>query len=157
MANIIFQRPWRISERRATPEAIFYRRRQILKAAGILGFGLAASANWACGPAQDAAIVGAQEQPPAHDLYPARRTGRFVLDRPITEEIYAASHNNFYEFSVFKGGVYKKAARLKTAPWQIDVTGLVEKPRVFDSDELVRALPFARSVRRAPRESASLG
>jgi methionine sulfoxide reductase catalytic subunit len=148
VANIIFQRPWRIPERRATPEAIFHHRRQILKAAGILGFGLAAGANWACGPAQDAAIVGAQEQPPALDLYPARRAGRFVLDRPVTEEIYAASYNNFYEFSVFKGGVYKKAARLKTALWQIDVTGLVEKPRVFDIDELVRALPLEERLYR---------
>ena len=109
---------------------------------------MAAGANWACGPAQDAAIVGAQEQPPALDLYPARRAGHFVLDRPITEEIYAASYNNFYEFSVFKGGVYKKAARLKTAPWQIDVTGLVEKPRVFDIDELLRALPLEERLYR---------
>ncbi len=148
MANIIFHRPWRIFEQQATPEAIFHRRRQILKAAGFLGLGLAAGANWACGPAKDAAIIGAQEQPPALDLYPARHNPRFVLDRPITEEVYAASYNNFYEFSVFKGGIYKKAARLKTSPWQIDVTGLVEKPRVFDIDELVRALPLEERLYR---------
>jgi len=56
-----FPTPWRISERRATPEAIFRRRRQILKAAGFLGFGLAAGASWACGRLKNAAIVGAQE------------------------------------------------------------------------------------------------
>jgi sulfoxide reductase catalytic subunit YedY len=148
VASIISQRPWRIPERCATTEAIFFRRRQLLKAAGLLGVGLAAGANWACGPAKDAAIIGAQEQPPALDLYPARHNPHFVLDRPITEEVYAASYNNFYEFSVFKGGIYKKAARLKTSPWQIDVTGLVEKPRVFDIDELVRALPLEERLYR---------
>ena len=76
-----------------------------------------------------------EEQPPALDLYPARcaPTVSFSID-PITEEIYAASYNNSYEFSVFKEAAFTRAARLKTAPWQIDVAGLVEKPRVFDID-----------------------
>ena len=44
--------------------------------------------------------------------YPARSNHAYIFDRPITHEAYAASYNNFYEFSVFKGAVYKKAARL---------------------------------------------
>jgi sulfoxide reductase catalytic subunit YedY len=61
---------------------------------------------------------------------------------PITHEAHAASYNNFYEFSVFKGAVYKKAARLRTSPWRVEVGGLVEKRRIFDIDELLRALPL---------------
>ena len=148
MANIILQRPWRIAERQVTSETIFNQRRQLLKAAGLFGFGWAAGMNFGCGPAKDAATIGAQENPPAAELYPARPNIRFILDRPLTDEAYAASYNNFYEFSVFKGGIYKKAARLKTSPWQIEVIGLVERPRIFDIDELVRALPLEERLYR---------
>lgn len=95
-----------------------------------------------CGPNENAAKIGAQENPPVADLYPARRNPNFILDRPITNEVYAASYNNFYEFSVFKGSVYKKTARLKTSPWRVEVAGLVERPRTFYIDELLRALPL---------------
>ena len=38
-----------------------------------------------CGPNADAVKIGAQEQPPGKDLYPARRDPRFLLDRPVTD------------------------------------------------------------------------
>ena len=101
MAAIIVPPKWQIPERSITPQSIFC-------AAGGLPFG--------CGPNENAAKIGAQENPPVADLYPARRNRNFILDRPITNEVYAASYNNFYEFSVFKGSVYKKTARLKTSP-----------------------------------------
>ena len=53
--------------------------------------------------------------------YPARRNPDFILDRPVTDEAHAASYNNFYEFSVFKGSVYKWAAQLSTSLWQVEV------------------------------------
>lgn len=118
---------WQIPERSITPQSIFC-------AAAGLPFG--------CGPNENAAKIGAQENLPVADLYPARRNPKFILDRPITNEVYAASYNNFYEFSVFKGSVYKKTARLKTSPWRVEVAGLVERPRTFYIDELLRALPL---------------
>jgi methionine sulfoxide reductase catalytic subunit len=141
MAAIIIQPKWQIFERSITPESIFRCRREFIKAIGLCGLGLAAGAPLGCGPNENAPQVGAQEHPPGPDLYPARSNPAFILDRPITNEAYTASYNNFYEFSVFKGSVYKKAARLRTSPWQVEVGGLVEKPRVFDVDELLRALP----------------
>ena len=148
MAHIISRPAWRIPEESVTPEALFHQRRFWLKAGALVGLGLACGANFACGPVRDAAQIGAQENPPAPDRYPAPRNARFELDRPLTDESYASSYNNFYEFSVFKGGIYKKAARLKTSPWQIAVTGLVEKPRVFDIDELARLLPLEERLYR---------
>lgn len=142
MANILTRHGWLIRESDATPEAIFTARRQVLKAAGLFGLALAGGATLGCSPPKDAAIVGAQENPPGANLYPALRDPRFILDRPLTDENYAASYNNFYEFSTFKSGVYKKSARLRTNPWQIEFAGLVGKPRIFEIDELVRALPL---------------
>ena len=148
MAHITHRPGWRIPQQSATPEALFDQRRRFLKAGALMGLGLASGVNFACGPAQDAVKIGAQENPPALDRYPASRNSRFQLDRPLTEENYAASFNNFYEFSVFKGGIYKKAARLKTSPWQVAVTGLVERPKTFDIDELARALPLEERLYR---------
>lgn len=145
---MIHRPAWGIPERNVTPETVFDQRRRFLKAGALWGLSLTGGANFACGPSRDAAKIGAQENPPAPNRYPAPRNSRFQLDRPLTEEIYAASYNNFYEFSVFKGGIYKKAAQLKTAPWQIAVTGLVEKPKIFDIDELARALPLEERLYR---------
>jgi methionine sulfoxide reductase catalytic subunit len=141
-------RPWHLPEREATPEKVFRQRRYFLKSAGLYGLVLAGGFTPGCGPATDAALIGAQEHPPAPDLYPARHDPRFVLDRPITAEAYAASYNNFYEFSASKRGVYRKSAKLRTHPWQVEIDGLVGKPRVFEIDELVRAMPLEERLYR---------
>lgn len=148
MSKLMYHCRWKTAECEATPESVFRERRSFLKAAGVAALGLTGLAPAACGPARDAASIGAQEHPPGAGLYPAQRNLRYPLDRPLTGEAYAASYNNFYEFSTLKGGVYKKAARLRTSPWQVDVGGLVEKPRVFDIDELVRALPLEERLYR---------
>jgi sulfoxide reductase catalytic subunit YedY len=142
------RRPWKIPEREATPEEIFLQRRRLLKSAGWLGLSLVGGIPFGCGPAQDAVRIGAQENPAGADLYPARRNESFVLDRPLTAEVYAASYNNFYEFSRFKSRVYNNAALLKTSPWQVEIAGLVEKPRVFDIDEWVRTIPLEERLYR---------
>jgi sulfoxide reductase catalytic subunit YedY len=123
-----------------TAPEFFKERRQAIKAAGVLGLGLVSGAFFGCGPTKDAVKIGAQERPPAPEIYPAPRDVRFDLDRPLTDELYAASYNNFYEFTTFKGSVYKKASRLRTFPWQVEVGGLVPNPRVFDIEDLVRAM-----------------
>jgi len=148
MAHLIIPPRWRIRESTATPEPFFDARRRLLKAAALAGLGCIVGTSLSCGPAKDAALVGAQEHPPGKDLYPAPNNPRYTLDRPLTDEIYAASYNNFYEFSTLKSGVYKKSARLQTRPWQVEVGGLVDKPRLFDIDELVRTLSLEERLYR---------
>ncbi|HKY08946.1 MAG TPA: protein-methionine-sulfoxide reductase catalytic subunit MsrP, partial [Candidatus Binatia bacterium] len=119
-----------------------------LKAAGMAGLCLSGLIPNACGPAADALIVGAQENPPASELYPAPGNASYPLEQALTKEIYAASYNNFYEFTVFKGSVYKKSARLRTLPWQVEVGGLVEQPRVFEIADLIRAMTLEERLYR---------
>jgi len=52
------------------------------------------------------------------------------------EEI--TNYNNFYEFSTSKGAVAKKAEVFVTRPWTVEIGGLVQKPKTFDIDELLR-------------------
>ena len=83
----------------ATPEDFFRERRQTIKAIGVLGLGLMTGTVLGCGPVKDAAKIGVQDHPPAPEMYPAPRDARFNLDSPLTDEVYAASYNNFYEFT----------------------------------------------------------
>jgi sulfoxide reductase catalytic subunit YedY len=47
-------------------------------------------------------------------------------------------YNNFYEFGTDKYSPARRAQALVTRPWTISVEGLVNKPKVFDLDELTR-------------------
>ncbi len=123
---------WELPEREATPEGVYWNRRQILKAAGMLTTGslLAAPAD-------------------SKSLYPAKRNPEFTLDRPLTEEWAATGYNNFYEFDANdKQAVKDLVGKFQTSPWQIEVTGMVNKPKTFDVDELTRTYPLEERLYR---------
>ena len=52
------------------------------------------------------------------------------------EEI--SNYNNFYEFSTSKTAVARKAANFITRPWTVEVGGLVQNPRTFNVEELLK-------------------
>jgi len=47
------------------------------------------------------------------------------------------SYNNFYEFGTDKYSPARRAQALVTRPWTVSVEGLVNKPKVFDLEELL--------------------
>jgi sulfoxide reductase catalytic subunit YedY len=49
------------------------------------------------------------------------------------------NYNNFYEFSTDKYSVARASRKFVTRPWTVSVEGLVNKPKVFDLDELLKA------------------
>ena len=48
------------------------------------------------------------------------------------------SHNNFYEFGSGKSDPKKHAHSLKTEPWRVEISGHVEKPGIFDFEDLIK-------------------
>ena len=136
---------WAIPEREATPEADFMDRRRFLRGA----LGLLAGGGIAGGIPLATAAEKAPQEPTdgTLGLYPAKKNPKFTLDRPLTKESVAATFNNFYEFGGTKT-VYTLAQRLKTRPWQVRVGGLVHKPKVFDIDDLIRAMPLEERLYR---------
>jgi sulfoxide reductase catalytic subunit YedY len=50
-------------------------------------------------------------------------------------------YNNFYEFGTDKYSPARRAKALVTKPWTVSVEGLVNRPKVFDLDELTRLFP----------------
>ena len=59
------------------------------------------------------------------------------VDHPTSFEDIT-NYNNFYEFSTDKKTVARKAQKLVTRPWTVEVGGLVQRPRTFDIDELLK-------------------
>ena len=48
------------------------------------------------------------------------------------------NYNNYYEFSTDKEAVAQLAQKFTTSPWQVEVNGLVNKPRTFDMQEIYK-------------------
>lgn len=126
-------RGWEIPEREATPESVYRNRRQILQAMGFVGMaGLAEQAFGAAG----------------EDLYPAKRNAKYTLDRPITPEQVGTGYNNFYEFTLDKPRVKFMVDPFEIEPWKVKVHGLVNNPKTYDIDDLVRKFPLEERLYR---------
>jgi methionine sulfoxide reductase catalytic subunit len=79
-------------------------------------------------------------QPPA---LPVRST-----NEKLTSFQDITSYNNFYEFSTDKGAVARKAKDLVTSPWTVRVEGLVNKPKVYELDDLMKIAPLEERIYR---------
>ncbi len=135
---------WEMPEHELTPESIFMNRREALQAMGWIGT-LSASLLYGCAPGTDDATNAHPETnltPLEKKLYPATRSTRYTMDRKFTSEEIAASYNNYYEFSEVKEDVHHHAQKLKTRPWQVEVTGLVQNPKTYDLDDLLKKFPL---------------
>ena len=62
----------------------------------------------------------------------------FSVNEPRTPLEAITTYNNFYEFDTSKSGVAYAAKGFVTRPWTVEVGGLVNKPRTFDLDELLK-------------------
>ena len=62
----------------------------------------------------------------------------FAVNEELTPLAKITNYNNFYEFSTSKGGVAAAARGFITNPWSVSVEGLVNKPRVFDLNDLLK-------------------
>jgi sulfoxide reductase catalytic subunit YedY len=72
----------------------------------------------------------------------------FKVNESLTSLEDITNYNNFYEFSTDKGSVASAARGFVTRPWQVEVSGLVNKPRVFDIDDLLKLAPQEERIYR---------
>lgn len=146
MANIKIPKGWEIPENRSTPESDYINRRKFIKDLGIVGAGtLSLFGTNAC--AQDDRVAKQLEPYQTQKLEHKKNTN-FTVKRDRTEEIVAATYNNFYEFTSSKSTVWRGVERFKTRPWEIEISGLVEKPMTLDVDDLIKMMPLEERVYR---------
>lgn len=117
-----------------TPYSLYLSRREFLKAAGIVsGSALLA----ACTP-------GASATTDVPDL-PARAD---ELGDPANSFEDITNYNNFYEFSVDKQAVNPLSENFTTNPWTVEVYGLVNKPKTYGIEDLLKRFPQEERVYR---------
>jgi sulfoxide reductase catalytic subunit YedY len=115
-----------------TPEHIYLRRREFMKGIGALSLGALALA--ACGGQAPATEVGDE------DLFPPPEADGRVDEQgdPVNSYTDITTYNNYYEFTIEKTSVAGMAKGFITSPWQVQVGGLVNKPKTFDLDDFLK-------------------
>ncbi|CAB1367615.1 protein-methionine-sulfoxide reductase catalytic subunit MsrP [Denitratisoma oestradiolicum] len=111
-----------------TPREVFERRREFLRAA--------------------AATLGSLALPVLAGERLASRPGPHSTGETPTPYKSIASYNNFYEFGTDKTDPFEHAQRLRIQPWTLRVEGLVQRPRTFGIEELLRLAPLEERIYR---------
>ncbi len=116
-----------ISSSEITPQEIYLSRRAFMKLAAV---SLAGSLLAACG-------VSVMDEEEVENPLPAGVNSlKDDLGEPANTYAEITNYNNYYEFTMDKTGVASLAKNFPTSPWQVEVTGLVHKPRVYAIDDL---------------------
>ena len=83
--------------------------------------------------------------PPTSDE--ALRNG-FKATESLTALEDITNYNNFYEFDTEKRAVASAARGFVTRPWAVEVGGMVNKPKTFDIDDLLKLAPQEERIYR---------
>lgn len=148
MAHIHIKEEWKISENLATPESAYMRRREFLKGTA-LTTAATVGALYGCGPSSLPEVLPEVTWSELEkSIYPAKKNPHYELDRPLTAERIAATTNNFYEFGSEKSDPVHYAQKLKIRPWTLEVGGLVNKPKTFAVEDLLKTMPLEERLYR---------
>src|SRR5919198_2129565 len=74
--------------------------------------------------------------------------GPFGTNEKLTPYKDVTNYNNFYEFSTDKYEPAGLSKDFRTRPWQVKVEGLVQKPRTYDIDDILKLAPLEERVYR---------
>ncbi|WP_116369133.1 protein-methionine-sulfoxide reductase catalytic subunit MsrP [Parahaliea mediterranea] len=111
-----------------TPESVYLRRRDLMRAAGLgmsalaLGTSLPAGAGVARKPQPLDFIETAQPLSATDELTPYE---------------HVSGYNNFYEFGTDKDDPARYAAEMSVDPWSVEVGGLVNEPGILHLEDIL--------------------
>ena len=136
MANVLIRPDWQLPEKKITPIEEYRNRRAFIKELG-LGSGLGGMA-----------LSRQLEAAASPKMFPAKRNKDFNPKVVHTNKRWATGYNNFYEFSTNKEYVRFLVNKFQINPWQVEVTGLCEKPFKFDAREMMAKIGLEERVYR---------
>jgi sulfoxide reductase catalytic subunit YedY len=110
-----------------TPENLFKNRRALLKSAVALG--LLPSRSYGHVADIEGYRPWDQESPGILNSY---------------EDI--TNYNNFYEFGLDKADPARYSHTLETHPWQVEISGLTNKPGVYDLEEIIQSMQLEERI-----------
>ena len=124
-----------------TPQSAYLSRRDFIKAAGIVSVTAFLAA---CGvkppsttePGSGSATPTPTQNPPVLDNAQGQTTDE--LGNPLNTFDQITNYNNYYEFSTDKQAVNPASADFRTTPWAVEVGGLVQNPKTYSLEELLK-------------------
>lgn len=139
----------KISPSEITPEHLFLSRRKFMVGAGSLAVGalaltacrsMEAPAAGAAAPAGVAAPETVLAELPAAlahaEPYASQATDE--LGDPLNPYNHITNYNNYYEFSLEKEQVAPLSKDFTVLPWNIEITGLVNKPQTIAYEDILK-------------------
>ncbi len=117
-----------------TPKALYFSRRAFIKTLGVAAAGTLLAA---CAPDLGSGDTGSIPTPAG--LTVSKTTDE--LGSPVNSYEDITNYNNYYEFTVDKQGVAPLSQNFKTSPWTVQVYGLVNNPKTYGVDDLVKRFP----------------
>ena len=137
---------YQLSEQQVTDESVYYGRRELLKKLGYLGAGslLAQSASTNAG----ALDFFSSKEEVLFQRQALKFTSAGESSQILTPEAKVASHNNFYEFGTGKSDPVENAQGFKVNPWQLSISGAVDKPYTLGYDDLFKRFPLEERIYR---------
>jgi sulfoxide reductase catalytic subunit YedY len=138
---MLIKKPAEIRSSEITPHSVYLNRRKFLAGISLAGAALAAgrgllemvspSTTVQAGAKLDVALKSpfstAEKQTPYDDV---------------------THYNNFYEFGTSKEEPAERAKNFRTSPWTVSVEGLVNKPRTYDLDGILKLAPLEERIYR---------
>jgi sulfoxide reductase catalytic subunit YedY len=132
---------WQLTENQVTDETVYLKRRQVLKQLGFVGTSALLSTN------SHADWFSKDDVTPfATQSLSAKKS--ITIDETLTPESKVISHNNFYEFGTSKNDPIENSQQFKVNPWQLTISGEVEKPITLDYDDLFRTFSLEERIYR---------
>ena len=122
----------KIKQSEITPESVYLNRRNFIRGGLIAGTTAATALTYRLFNSASSAEVATESIENLRTAPPLPGGDKLNTFDEIT------NYNNFYEFSTDKLAVADRARDLVVRPWTVEVGGLVQKPRRFDIDELLK-------------------
>jgi len=138
--------PDKIPPGEVTPPALYFNRRKFIET-GLLAASAVATGlvyrqlnHPSAGKVRTTKLAGLASAPTDSPAGTNAPDG-FHTTEPSTSFENITHYNNFYEFSTDKEAVASAAANFDTKGWTVSVEGLVQNPKVFTIDELLKLSP----------------
>jgi sulfoxide reductase catalytic subunit YedY len=120
-----------------TPKHVYLSRRDFIRAAGVVA---GSAALTACAPS---VLEEAQNAAPG-----PTSNATDELGDPVNAYQDITNYNNYYEFSTNKEAVAPLSENFTTAPWSLEVGGLVNNPKTFAIDDILKLFPQEERIYR---------
>ena len=146
---MLIKKPGDIKASEVTDKSVYLNRRNFMRAAALATTTVATGVLYRkLNPPPPPPRVGEKLIDVVKPAPAQAQAAGFSTDEKLTPFEDITTYNNFYEFSTSKGAVAEAARDFVTRPWAVHVEGLVNKPKTYDLDELLKIAPREERIYR---------